>query len=445
MSNVKSNIGIINIKNTMIKPQVPSNDVERVENLKSYSVLNTLPEKEYEDISYLAAQICGTPISLISLIDENRQWFKSHLGISATETPREYAFCAHAINDQDNILIVPDSRIDERFFDNPLVTDSPHVVFYAGIPLVSPKGFALGTLCVIDNKPRNLNESQIQALKILGSQLMILLTLRISLIDLEKKNNDIKESIDYAKKIQYSIFPESTEMEKYLSNFVIYNKPKNIIGGDFCWFYRRDDKVYIGVVDCTGHSVPGALMSMIIHSLLNEIMLDMVYKEPGEILEVLHEKVYRYLQQEKGDEYSQDGCDISLCRIDLVNRQLQFSGARLDAYVYRDESLLILKGSPKSIGGLSIAGGHEPTRSFKTENLELLSNTYILMTTDGIIDQLNEKDEIFGTKRVIEMSSKCCNMSHVESVQFVFQIINSWKFNTNQQDDMLMVAFRLDI
>jgi signal transduction histidine kinase len=177
----------------MIKPKTQENEYERIENLKSYNILDTLPEKEYDQITYLASQICKTPISLISLIDEKRQWFKSHHGLEATETPNEFAFCSHAINEADNIFIVPDSRIDERFHDNPLVTDSPFVIFYAGIPLVTPKGFSLGTLCVIDNVPRILDESQILALKALANQLVKLLELRISLIELRKSEEKLKE------------------------------------------------------------------------------------------------------------------------------------------------------------------------------------------------------------------------------------------------------------
>jgi len=155
--------------------------------LNGYSILDTLPEKEYDDIAFLASQICGTPIALISLIDEKRQWFKSHHGFNATETPREVAFCAHAINDKGNILIVPDSREDIRFHDNPLVTGDPRVVFYAGVPLVNSAGHALGTLCVVDNKPNHLNEGQVQALKALTSQLNKLLELRMKSLDLELK------------------------------------------------------------------------------------------------------------------------------------------------------------------------------------------------------------------------------------------------------------------
>ena len=169
----------------MITPKIPADDVKRVDALKAYSILDTLPEKEFDDITYLASQICNTPVSLISLIDDKRQWFKSHHGVNATETPRDIAFCAHAINEQDQIFIVNDSRNDVRFHDNPLVTGDPHVIFYAGMPLVSPDGFSLGTLCVIDHKPRKLDESQIKALKALSGQIGRLFELRKKTYQLE--------------------------------------------------------------------------------------------------------------------------------------------------------------------------------------------------------------------------------------------------------------------
>ncbi len=169
----------------MIKPELPDNEDKRLEALKEYSILDTMPEDEYNDITRLASIICGTPISLISLVDDRRQWFKSHHGLDATETPKDVAFCAHAINSPNDAFVIPDSREDERFHDNPLVTEDPHVVFYAGIPLVDPDGYALGTLCVIDNKPRKISEEQIAALNALSNQVMKLFELRKTAISLQ--------------------------------------------------------------------------------------------------------------------------------------------------------------------------------------------------------------------------------------------------------------------
>ncbi|SFC89782.1 hypothetical protein SAMN05421780_111153 [Flexibacter flexilis DSM 6793] len=177
----------------MKKPEIPADEELRLKALKEYSILDTLPEKEYEEITYLASQICKVPISLITLIDEKRQWFKSNRGLTVTETPRDVAFCAHAINDKQNIFIVPDSRNDARFHDNPLVTDDPYVIFYVGIPLVNPDGFALGTLCVIDKEPHVLDQYQINALKALANQVMNVFELRKKTIALDIYIKEIEE------------------------------------------------------------------------------------------------------------------------------------------------------------------------------------------------------------------------------------------------------------
>lgn len=161
--------------------------------MRSYSILDTLPESDYDNITKIAAEICGTPISLISLIDDKRQWFKSHHGLDATETPKEYAFCGHAINTPNDVFIVQDARKDERFHDNPLVTGDPHVIFYAGVPLVSEAGLPLGTLCVIDHKPNLLSQSQISSLSALSNQVINLLELRKSKQQLERTIMELEE------------------------------------------------------------------------------------------------------------------------------------------------------------------------------------------------------------------------------------------------------------
>ena len=161
------------------------NEQKRIESLVSLNILDTLPEKDFDEITFLASQICNSPIALISLVDDKRQWFKSRVGLSAKETSKDLAFCSHAIL-QDDVFIIPDSSKDDRFFDNPLAVDAPHVQFYAGAPLLSPDGMPIGTICVIDSKPRNLTREQIAALKALSNQVTRLLELRIQITDLKK-------------------------------------------------------------------------------------------------------------------------------------------------------------------------------------------------------------------------------------------------------------------
>ena len=160
----------------------------RLDELRSYRVLDTQAEQAYDDVVMLASYICDTPIALISLIDEDRQWFKARLGVSEMETPRGQAFCAHAIADPEHVMEVPDAREDQRFANNPLVTGNPGIRFYAGAPLLTPSGAALGTVCVIDRVPRKLTERQTAALQALSRQVVQLLALRRSHAEMELIN-----------------------------------------------------------------------------------------------------------------------------------------------------------------------------------------------------------------------------------------------------------------
>jgi PAS domain S-box-containing protein len=161
----------------MKKAPLHPNESERLDALISVELLDTLPETDFDQITFLASQICQTPIALISLVDKDRQWFKSKVGLAANETPRDVSFCGHAIL-QDELFVVEDSSKDERFHDNPLFTGAPHVQFYAGAPLKSPDGFSIGTVCVIDSKPRVLTEDQKKGLRALSSQVTRLMQLR---------------------------------------------------------------------------------------------------------------------------------------------------------------------------------------------------------------------------------------------------------------------------
>jgi anti-sigma regulatory factor (Ser/Thr protein kinase) len=157
----------------------------RLAALRSYKILDTEPERAFDDLTLLASQICGTPIAAISLIDDRRQWFKSRVGLPIQEAARSVAFCAHVI-EQRSTMIVPDALGDARFRENPLVTGEPRVRFYAGAPLITPDGHALGTLCVVDRVPRTLTPDQLQALEALRRQVEAQLELRRNLIELKR-------------------------------------------------------------------------------------------------------------------------------------------------------------------------------------------------------------------------------------------------------------------
>lgn len=238
----------------MISAGIPKNEIERIKALQSYSILDTVEESEYDDITRLASEICKTPISLISLVDSNRQWFKSHQGLNAKETPRDQAFCAHAILKPKELFEVEDATKDERFFDNPLV-ENQGVVFYTGAPLVTNEGLPIGTLCIIDHSPGKLTDGQKESLKALASQVMRLFELRKKNMELEKVKKEIEERNANLEQFSYAVshdiksplsgiislsgllknkYEGSTELETYKHLTSINNtslKLKNFIDG----------------------------------------------------------------------------------------------------------------------------------------------------------------------------------------------------------------------
>jgi len=170
-------------------PIMSTNDAARVDALQKYAILDSEPEQAFDDLTLLASYVCKTPIALISLVDEDRQWFKAKVGISAKETSRNIAFCSTAIQQTDG-FVVPDALQAERFRTNPLVVSEPNIRFYAGAPLINEDGYALGTLCVIDRTPRNLAPDQEAALKALSRLVLMQMEFRRNLVLLKEALSD---------------------------------------------------------------------------------------------------------------------------------------------------------------------------------------------------------------------------------------------------------------
>jgi serine phosphatase RsbU (regulator of sigma subunit)/ABC-type transporter Mla MlaB component len=271
--------------------QLPPDEDARLSALEAFDILDTLPEPAFDDITRIASQICDTPIALVSLVDHQRQWFKSRFGIDATETPRHLAFCAHAILEPDDLFVVEDATTDSRFSDNPLVASEPHVRFYAGAPLVTSRGHVLGTLCVIDKTPRKLNPEQQESLRALSRQVIAQLELRMTIKELESHRRALQVSHDTieasrddlanlcdtlecqadiierdlhrAEIIQHSLLPEEPPSLSDYHVQALY-RCGHIVGGDLYDVQLIGDQhLALVIADAAGHGVSAAMLAVL--------------------------------------------------------------------------------------------------------------------------------------------------------------------------------------
>ena len=187
---------------------MPSTETARLAALNRYAILDTEPEQSFDDLVVLASFVCRTPIATLSLVDDHRQWFKSKVGVEIRETPRDISFCAHAIQ-QEELFIVPDALADPRFKDNPLVLGDPHIRFYAGAPLIDEDGYALGTLCVMDRQPRELDDTQKEAL-------LSLRRLALSQIELRRNIQLLKEALSDRTREEHAREQELKQLQEKL-------------------------------------------------------------------------------------------------------------------------------------------------------------------------------------------------------------------------------------
>lgn len=245
----------------MIVAATPLNETDRINALLSYNILDTLPENFFDSITLIASRVCEMPISLITFVDSKRQWFKSHFGTEVIETHRDFSFCAHAMLSENEIFEVKDLSVDKRFHDNPLVVGSPFARYYAGVPLISKDGYALGALCVIDYKPREITAAQKELLKSLSLQIFAHLEMMKTIRELQFRNeelsrfaylasHDMKAPIRGMKLLADSVLEEETELneESKLALHLISNRADqitNLINGILNHTILEEDKLNI--------------------------------------------------------------------------------------------------------------------------------------------------------------------------------------------------------
>jgi serine phosphatase RsbU (regulator of sigma subunit) len=258
---------------------------------------------------------------------------------------------------------------------------------------------------------------------------------------LEEKNRNITDSINYASRIQGAILPSEEELKRQLPQSFIFFKPKDVVSGDFYWVNTVKGKTVIACVDCTGHGVPGAFMSLIGNTLLNEIVVERQITEPSKILRHLHLGIVKALQQSSHQQQVEDGMDLSLCVIDPAERKMTYAGAMNPVYIVKDGAVSLLKPDIRSIGGLKeMSEGFE----FGTQSVDIVKGSSVYMFTDGYMDQFggpdNKKFNIPNFKKML-LEFQSADLSQQKNT--VERTIKEWQGTNRQIDDMLVIGFRL--
>lgn len=256
----------------------------------------------------------------------------------------------------------------------------------------------------------------------------------------EAQNKRISESISYARKIQLAINATEQDICSGLRNSFVYYKPKDVISGDFPWHFRKNKYAFIAAVDCTGHGVPGAMMSMIGNLLLNDIINDDLLPEPGDVLLRLHHAVVKTLKQDLPDSNSNDGMDIGLCRIDLETGELKYAGAHRPLFYMRNGIIESLRGDKFPIGGVQ----YKDKNNYQTHTIHLKKGESVFLFSDGYADQIGGKEgkKIMssGLKRILE-SNAGRSMKEIKNVlEYEFE---HWKGNHKQIDDVLIIGLSI--
>ena len=259
---------------------------------------------------------------------------------------------------------------------------------------------------------------------------------------IEQKNCEITDSINYARKIQDNILLPESKLKQWLPQMFIYFKPKDIVSGDFYWFSKFENKYVITAIDCTGHGVPGAFLSMVGNTLLHEIVnIKHVFK-PDVILTMLHTGIRLALNQSSEDSDSEDGMDMSLCTVDAKLHRFQFAGAKNNLYVVQGDKLKILKANYYSIGGRQLRPDMQI--EFTCYDFMYDDNTSIYMFSDGYLDQFGgNNNEKFNTQRFREMILNNRNLPMEKQKAILSDTMDKWKGDRQQIDDFLVLGVKL--
>jgi sigma-B regulation protein RsbU (phosphoserine phosphatase) len=359
----------------MIRAPIPVNEAERVADLRALAILDTRPEERFDRLVQLAAHIFDVPIAYVALVDSDRQWFKAKCGLTVDETGREVSFCGHAIMQSDT-MIVPDACEDERFSDNPFVLNPPNIRFYAGHPLAGRAGHNVGTFCIADSQPRQLDAGQIATLQ----QLADLAKHELNLIDLISTQRDLIETqamlahelAEAARFVRALLPPRLEGRVRTDYQFVASSQ----LGGDLLGYHWLDDeRLALYLLDVCGHGVGPALLSMSVHTALRRKTLpDTRFDRPAEVLTALNRA---FPMAEHDNKYFTIWYGV----YDVKTRALRYAGGgHPPALLTEGTSGFVRLETPDLIVGVS------PDVTYKTRECEVPVESRLYLFSDGAFE-----------------------------------------------------------
>ncbi|AFY73774.1 serine phosphatase RsbU, regulator of sigma subunit [Synechococcus sp. PCC 7502] len=438
-----------------MKAPIPDNEQARLAALYQYQILDTVAEVLFDDFTHLASQICGMPIALISLIDHDRQWFKSKLGLESSETPRDQAFCAHAILNPDQPLIVEDATADVRFADNPLVTGDTNIRFYGGFPLVTPDDFAIGTLCVIDQKPRTLMPEQEAALKMLSRQVISQLELRLKLQEIEERTKDLEQAngiinclneklaaenirmgaeLSVAQKIQMMILPKVGELELIPElDVAAYMEPAAEVGGDYYDVIYHDGRVKIAIGDVTGHGLSSGIIMLMAQTAVRTL-IGAGETNPVKFLGAVNQTLY-------DNAHRMDSCkNMTLTILEYANQTLRVSGQHEEIIIVRRD------GSLERLDTMDLGfplGLELDIDAFIGEAvIDLQPDDLVLLYTDGIPEATNSENQFYGLERMCAIAQKYHHLSATDVCKAVIKDVMHFIGQQKIYDDITLIILK---
>jgi serine phosphatase RsbU (regulator of sigma subunit) len=247
------------------------------------------------------------------------------------------------------------------------------------------------------------------------------------------------ESIEYAEKIQKAVVPDEQALKEHFADGFILFKPKDIVSGDFFWMHQSNGYHFVAAVDCTGHGVPGAFMSMIGNTILNQLIKEQKIDDPARILDLLHLRVKEALSQDQEDKGTQDGMDLCLCRIDISTGEIVFAGAKRPLWVVSNSEFREIKGDRLSIGGTRRKDG-----TFENKSIQINGGAVIYLSTDGFSDQANPDRKKYGSRRLKNLLRESSEEDMGRQKEILEQILQSHRGDAPQRDDITIAGIRIN-